>query len=240
MSATVSAFERLPIRRVAFGIRFQNQFGLEDLLGTVIDDILGGRNFGPDRFENALYSQEQKQLVSQKGDESVTLTRADAIFETKKETFTAEELPKLAEEFIDGVWEAVCNRAPKPPAILRYGSLVTFALPDGWNPIQTIIGQEPADNSEFDLRYTRRLPVEEALAMRDVSDYRTVIFNIQTRKSKSSAGMDVQQYFAPELPSNRARKDQPFMRFVEKAVAYYRTSGWEFLKSRIERLPRAA
>jgi hypothetical protein len=239
MNEPASGFDRVQLKRVAFGIRFSNQFGLEDALGAVVDEILASPSFGPERFETTLYTPESRQLMSANNQETIELTRADAIFQTTK-GHDSHDLLKLAEEFAATVWGAVCKRAPRIPSIIRYGSLVSFPLPENWNPIQSILGAEPTETSEFDLRYVRRLLAEGALAKQDVNDFRNAIFLIQTRRSKTSALIDFQHVFEPALNSEKARKDQPFVRFVEKALAYYRVAGWEFLKSRIERLSRAA
>jgi hypothetical protein len=241
MSGQRLEFDSLPIKRFAFGIRFMSQFGLEDDLGSVIDEILAARNFGPERFEQTIESAGERQLVSARGDETVKLTRSDAILESRARDYRIDELPKIAEEFVDVVWQAVCDHAPKVPRIIRYGALIRFPLPEQWNPIQSVVGAEPADTSEFDMRYVRRLTADEALAMRDVNDYRTVIYIVQTRNGKTTALMDFQHYFQPEIDSDHARKRQPFGRFAERAVAFYRTAGWEFLRTRIEaQLPKAA
>lgn len=239
MSAVMTAFDRVTLKRFALGIRFNNQFGLEDALGTVIDDVLGSGTFGPERFENTVTGAGMRQLLNKNETEKLTFSRSDTIYEMTRE-IAIDELPGLTEDFVGIAWKAVCDRAPKAPAINRYGALISFPLPDDWNPIRSILDVDPAVTSEFDLRYTRRLPAEEGLALRDISDFRHAIFIIQTRNAQTTAVIDYQYIFSPALDSDKARRDHPFARFVEKALAYYRTSGWDFIRNRIERLPRAA
>lgn len=240
MSATMTAFERLSLKRIAFGIRFQPQFGLEDTLGAVIDDVLALPGFGPERFETTFGTQDGRVLSSANNDQSISLTRADAIMELSAKDYGAADLSDLGKEFVDNVWAAVCRRSPRAPSIVRYGCLVGFSAPDSWNPIKAMLETDSADTSEFDLRFVRRLPAEGALAKQDVNDYRNAIFLVKTRKSKTTALFDFQHIFDPALTSDRARKEQPYERFVDKAVAYFRLNGFEFLKTRIERLSRAA
>lgn len=240
METPKGAADRVSLRRFALGIRFQNQFGLEDNLGAVIDDVLSSDRFSRERFENTTFTGDTRQIFTADGDETLTFTRSDAILDMRPKGVAIEDIGPVAQDFVDIVWDAVCRRAPRPPDILRYGCLVAFPLPEGWNPMQAILGTEPTDNAEFDLRYTRRLISEEALAMRDISDFRTVIYMIQTRKGKTTGVIDYQHNFLPALGSNTARKENPFTRFVEKAVAFQRGQGWDFLKTRMERLPQAA
>ena len=235
----MSGFERLTLNRVAYGIRFSNQFALEDALGAVIDEIVSSGAFDSKRFENTTLSPGQRQLLSASNDETVTLTRSDAIFASQKD-WTIDDVSRMADEFINVVWAALCNHAPKPPSVMRYGCLIGFVVPTQWNPIKSILNVEPTENSELDMRYSRRLVVEEALALQDVSDYRVATTMLQNRGSETSARIDFQHYFVPSLASDKARRDHPYTRFVDKALAYCRTAGWEFLQTRLERLPRAA
>lgn len=240
MDNATGVVDRLPLKRAAIGVRFQNQFGLEDALGAVMDDVLASERFRPERFESTVFTGDTRQIFTANGDEQLTLTRADAILDVRLRDLVLGDLPELAKDFTEVVWEAVCRRAPRPPSIIRYGCLVAVPLPDTWNPIDAVLGAEVTDNAEFDLRYTRRLPVEEALAMRDVNDYHTVIYMIQTRGGKTNGVIDFQRHFNPALNNTSARKENPFVRFVEKAVHFQRTTGWDFLKTRMQRLPRAA
>lgn len=235
-----SGFDTVRIKRLAFGIRFQQQLGLEDILGTVVDDILALPGFGPDRFDTTLFAGDGgKTLLNEKQGEAIQLARGDAIFQTEQECSVADISP-LADEFVDNVWAAVCKRAPRSPNALRYGCLINFVVPEEWNPIRAILNAEPAETSEFDLRYVRRLPTEGGLSSRDVSDFRNAIFNLRTRKNKTVALIDFQHVFDPAVSYDRLRKEWPFTRFVEKAIAYYRVQGWEFIRNRLERLARAA
>jgi hypothetical protein len=56
----------VPIRRLAFGVRYEPQFGLMDNMGAVIDTILrqGGTPFGPDVFPLAQNTSTEHVLIN--------------------------------------------------------------------------------------------------------------------------------------------------------------------------------
>lgn len=236
----MSDLDKIEIERIAFGIRFKNQFGLEDALGAVIDDILALPNYGPERFATTASTSTQKQLVSTNNDEAITVSGGDAVFDTKAARRSVVELPRMAEDFVTNVWTTVLSHTAKTPNINRYGTLIKFALPEHWNPIVAMLHSEAAETSEFDLRYTRRLAAEQALAMRDINDFRLAIYHIQTRDLRTTALLDFQHHFTPEIAADKAHKEHPYVRFVERAVAYFRTTAWEFISAHIEQHVRRA
>src|SRR5260221_14496773 len=169
----MTVLDRLPLTRIALGIRFDNQFGIEDVLGEIIDDVISDDHFGPTRFDQTTLGPTGRTLVNSTDDETITFTRCDAIFDTKSKKFSIDHVPDITTDFIDVVWRAVCSRAPRIPSINRYGCLIGFELPETWNTIRSVLGAEAADTSELDIRYLRRLIAEEGLALADVKDYRT-------------------------------------------------------------------
>lgn len=236
----MTAIDRLTVKRIAFGIRFNNQFGIEDALGEIVDEVLNSPKFGPERFDSTALATGRRQLIGSASDEIVSFTRADAIFDSRSKDLAIDGLPAMADDFVEHIWAAVCKRAPRVPSINRYGCLIGFELPESWNPIQTFLATDPEDTSELDFRFSRRFVIQEALAMRDVSDYGNATFQTQTREGKTAAFIDFQHYFIPALASEKARNEHRYTRFVDKALDYYRGAGWDFLKSKLERLPRAA
>jgi hypothetical protein len=237
----VATINDVKLTRVVFGIRFDNRFSLEDVLGEVVDDILGSDGWGPERFAQIGYGPGGRQLFNESGSETINLTRNDAIFESKVGAFSIEELSDMSEEFVGVIWSAVSNRLDKKPSINRYGCVVGFDLPKTWDPIKALFNQESYETSEFVFRYSKRLPNEKGLTTAGVNDYNNAIVQVTFRGGKGNAFIDYQHYFDPALESERAKKDFSYTRFIDRAVSYFRESGWELLQTRLQQqLPKAA
>jgi len=228
------------LNRVAFGIRFENRFGLEDVLGEVVDDILNAEGWGPERFKQIGYGAGSRTLLGEGGLETITLQRNDAIYEHKAASFSIDELQSMADEFARVVWTAVGEYLRKKPSINRYGCIVGFELPKTWDPIKALFNHESYETSELALRYAKRLPSEKGLTTSGVNDYNSAILQLNFVAGKGTALIDYQHYFDPVLESEKAKREFPFTRFIDRAAAYFRGNGWEQLQTRLQQLPRAA
>ncbi len=235
----MAAIDDLTLNHVAFGIRYNSHFRIEDRLGDIVDAVLAAPRHGSSRFPLIAYGAGMRQLGNEQTGESISFSRADTIFENRKANFLLAQLPVMAEEFAEDVWRAVYDHA-KAPAVTRFGCIVGFDLPSTWRPLDALLDQDERDTSEFDLRYSHRLPVEDALTNVGVNDYRNVIFQVSCRAERKIATIDFQHYFNPPLESEKARKETSYSKFINKAIPYFRDGGWDFLRSRLERLPRAA
>ena len=235
----MNGIERITLKKVVFGIRFDNHFRIEDALGEIVDDILSTDTHGPDRFQNIGYGPGVRQLFREDRTETISFNRNDTIYENTSAKCSVRELPSLANGFLDVVWSAVCENTDAPN-INRYGCLVGFDLPNEWDPIRTLLDTESNDHSEFDLRFSHRILVPKALATRDVNDYRNVIYELTRKTGKTAATIDFQHYYSPSLDDEKSRKENPYMAFIEKATSHFQGTGWEFLRSHVERIQRAA
>jgi hypothetical protein len=147
----------------------------------------------------------------------------------------------MADNFVDIVWTAVCEHLRKKPSINRYGCIVGFELPKTWDPIKALFNQDSYETSELALQYSKRLASEKGLTTTGVNDYNNATVQLALRAGKGSAFIDYQHYFDPALESEKAKKDFSYSRFVERAVGYFRGSGWDLLQSRLQQqLPKAA
>ena len=80
------------------------------------------------------------------------------------------------------------------------------------------------------LRFTRRLPVDEALAKKNVNDYRQAIYTVaQSEEAKVNINIDFQYYFDPALTDPKWAKDD-FVKFSERGIVYLEGEFEEWLK----------
>ena len=60
----MSALELMTLNSLAFGIRYDNHFRLEDDVGEIIDDVMDADAYGPERFPEIAYSGGIRQLIN--------------------------------------------------------------------------------------------------------------------------------------------------------------------------------
>jgi len=211
------------ITRVSFGVRYEPQFRLMDEVGAVTDAVLRtkGTPFGPDVFTNALSNATERALVNEEG-ALLRLTHTDAILQMPLSTRNMDRIRDLGEDFDRYVLRPLSEIA-RISGIARYGVLLNFDkvrhLKD--RPTVHYLGKEFPDANSLAMRFTRRLPVDEALFRKDVDDYRNAIYTLN-EDNEGSVGMsiDYQEYFRPALDA-KVWADKPFDKFINRGIAYF-------------------
>ncbi|MCK4604201.1 MAG: hypothetical protein KAU41_05805 [Deltaproteobacteria bacterium] len=229
--------ENQPLLQIAFGVRYRPHFALEDNLGSVVDHILDHDRFGVHHFPKIGHAHGSRQLIGL--DEAITITREDAVFDSKKHETDFSQIHQLGAEFTEGVWESVWKYGRQPAAI-RFGCLITFELPEDWLPVEAFLGIPDEHSSEFALRYSHRLPMETAIANLEINDYHHVIYQLGSKQGQRIGTIDYQHFFDPPIESKRAFDSHPFSRFVGNATSHFKGAGWAFFRKQIERLSKAA
>jgi hypothetical protein len=220
------AFELpLLIESVACGLRFEPRYEVLDKVGSVIDKILRQRGspFDSRTFPYSFRDSNEHLLVNQETNERIRVTHSDCILEMKVQTREPRAAVKLAEDFERFVLEPLREIAGVRN-IARYGLLIKLAEASrsiAISPVQHFLSADFGSARSLSLRFSRRLPAIEAIARRDVNDYRNVIYTIkQNEGGEVTVWVDYQEYFDPEL-SDREWRERHFGHFAERASAYF-------------------
>jgi hypothetical protein len=87
----------------------------------------------------------------------------------------------------------------------------------------------PRTNSLF-MRFTRRIPVEEAFAKKRVDDYHTAIYAVEQAESGDVVfSIDYKDYFQPPLDAKEFA-DRPFSAFVDRGTEFIESEFGKWLK----------
>jgi len=190
------------------------------------------------RYPQIGYAAGSRRLSNEATSESLAFTRSDTIYDNGGASFRLSDSSKFATEFFEDVWASVLEHAKPSPN--RYGCLIGFSLPTTWHPISALLNEEERETAQFDFRFSKRLTTESALVKATISDYQLAIFGVSCRGRKCRGWIDFQHYFDPALESEKARKENPFPRFVSQAAEFFRGKGWDFLDQRLRQISKAA
>jgi hypothetical protein len=229
--------EEVKFVQLAFGVRFHPHFELEDNFGAILDKILEHDRFSSTRFPRMQQGHGLRQLLGE--GETLTLSRQDVILDSIGGLDHVEDALPLAQQFAEGVWRNVYP-VGRSPSVIRFGCLVGFHLPPNWTPISAFVGAPDNPTSEFTLRFSHRLPSEEALTNKRKNDHFTSIYQIACKDVQRTGTIDFQHHFSPALEDRASFKDYSFERFVERAIKHFNGKGWKFLKERFDRLEELA
>lgn len=220
----ISGLSAIQIEQVAFGVRFQPCFEIVDHVGSVIDRILrsSGSPFGPSTFPMSQREPGEHRLVNPETNDQIRLNQSDAILEMKVDTRKTSDIETLGRHFSAFVLESL-RQVVHLSNISRYG--VLFRLEECHSvlqetPAEHFIQQDFRDARSLSLRFTKRLPVLEALTKKGVDDYRNVIYTVkQTEEAEVRIWVDYQEYFKPELDAKEWAQ-KPYEDFVSRGTEY--------------------
>ena len=213
------------IQQLAFGVRYEAQLKLMDKIGAVIDEILraDGTPFGPDRFPLTDAGTYQYRLVNEQMDSLLVINAADTILQLPMKTKNESQVKELASDFQEYVLEPL-REIGGVKNIARYGVLFRFTEQEAASlenpPIKRYLSPEFPNANSLAMHFSRRLPVEEALAMKRVNDFRNAIYSVEHSESgKVQVSIDYQEYFEPLLDV-REWDERPFTAFVGRGTEY--------------------
>ena len=212
------------IQQLAFGVRYEPQFKFMDEIGAVIDEILraDGTPFGPDTFTQTESLPSQYRLLNDKGDSWLVINAQDTILQMQVKTKDEAQVDELAEGFQEYILDPL-RRIGRVKNIARYGVVFRFTEEKAASlenpPIKRYLSEFPNVNSLV-MQFSRRLAVEEALAMKPVNDYRNAIYSVaQSESGEVQISIDYQEYFQPLL-ALADWDEKPFPTFVERGTEY--------------------
>lgn len=220
----IAGLSPINVKRVAFGVRFQPHFEIIDHAGLIVDRILrsDGSPFGPSFFPISERDPGEHRLLNPKTMDQLRLNQSDVILEMEVDTRKTSDIETLGKHFSMFILESL-RKVVNLSGIVRYG--VLFRLEECHSalkqtPVEHFLRQEFLDAGSLSLRFTKRLPVLEALAKKGVDDYRNVIYTIkQTEEGEVTIWVDYQEIFKPELDA-RELSQKPYESFVPRGIEY--------------------
>ena len=215
----------IPIEGVAFGVRYQPRYEVMDRVGAIVDRILrsGGTPFGSSTFPLIRREPGEHILWNPDTGNKLRLSESDAILQMKIGSRKTSDIETLAGQYTVFVLDTLRD-VSHLSSILRYGIL--FRLQEcraslKETPTERFIRPDFHDARSLSLRFTRRLPVMEALARKNVNDYRNIIYTMkQTEEGEVTISVDYQEYFSPELDA-KEYSQKPFTKFVGHGIGYF-------------------
>ncbi len=209
---------------VVYGVRYRANFAIEDQLGKIVDQILYSRDsfFGPEMFPLVQNGVNEKVLINEETQDKLIINNSTVVLEVNlTEDFTTEDIPEISKRFNEQIIGGVL-RDFRVTEINRIGLVCRYLfqmeeLADSF--INKTIGATLEGINDINLRFSKKLPLPEALALRDINDYLNVIFNIIKRADRKElfVSIDFQHYFDPFLESS---SQIHFMEFIDTANAF--------------------
>lgn len=222
----------LPISKTVFGIRFGPLWKIGGVLGAIVDDVLRADDtpFGPLTFPLSEEGPTTHRLFHPKTLDFLTLTERDIVLSMSNKS-TLEQVEQLADQFATYVLGPI-RRHMALRMVSRYGMLLEFA--NCAEHLKTsLMNQylgEDADARDIVLRYSRRLPTEDAQYRKGVNDYRNLIYTlVQDQNNAAAISLDYQLYLDPALDTEDWKR-KPFDQFVRHGIAYASGSFESWLK----------
>jgi len=193
---------------IAIGIRYRANFSLEDQLGNIVDQILYEKDsfFGPSVFPSVVNKVNEKILINDNSKDHLVINNSNIILEVNYgETFQRSDLNAILKGFNKGIIEGVMKKY-KVTEVNRVGIIFRYlfkmeTLADTF--INKTIGATLEGINDISLRFSKKIPVPEALVKKGVNDYHNVIFNVIKRADEQELFMsvDYQKYYDPFLTS---------------------------------------
>lgn len=221
------------ISRMAFGVRYETQFAVMDRSGAVVDAILraSGTPFGPERFPLSQADVNTSLLTDLEDGSFLRISQQDVILQLTIHSRNLNRIDELGDDF-DRFVLTPLRKLAGLSGIQRYGVLLTMDEIKGLKhrPVHHYLSSEFPDANSLAMRFTRRLPADEALVRKDVEDYRNAIYTLrETDEGEVAVSIDYQEYFKPALSSSEW-SSKPFAKFVSRGLAHFEGESERLLK----------
>jgi hypothetical protein len=209
---------------IVIGIRFRANFSIEDQLGYIIDRILYTKDsyFNPSMFPRVLGRVTEKILVNEKTENTLTINNSNILLEINLEhkgdlKYLDEIYTNFDTQIINGIMMHY-----KITQINRIGFVGRYLFDKPELPakfLEKTIGKTLEGVNDINLRFSKKYPVDEALAKKDINDYHNVIFNVIKKADLNELfiSIDFQRHFDPFLDS---ASQLGFQSFIETMQSY--------------------
>jgi len=220
------------VKNITIGIRHKRIFRIRDNFGKFIDCILHN--------SESPFSIKYFPFIDEKLSDSVILHNEDnEHFHINTDDFilklnTTDDFKKSVSHIVDDVLPFIKKRIfniTKIDEITRVGVVFSleFFSKDKINKLISYFTDKNIEQiNNFEMRFTRKLPVDESMTKKGVNDYVNIIYTLVKKKDKMIINFDYQRYFSPEL---KDINDFDLGKFVESAVNNLKDTYAKWLKN---------
>ena len=209
---------------IAIGVRFRANFSIEDQIGRIIDQILYSKDsfFNPDIFPLVQSGIGKRQLANEETMDSLKIDNSNIILEINLGgSFNVADLETIHSKFEEQIIKGVLNSF-KIKEIIRIGYIRRYIFQYkelAKKFVDKTIGETLGGINDINLRFSKKLPIEEAFVKKNLHDYYNSIFNIIkiTDKEEIFMSVDFQRFYDPFLPNSM---EIDFIPFIEKANSF--------------------
>ena len=207
------------IKNITIGIRHKRIFKIRDNFGKFIDCILHNSD---SPFSNKYFP-----LIDEKVSNSVVLHNEnneyfqintdDFILSLNIEDDLKKSILHIADDILPFIKKRIFN-VTKIDDISRVGIVFSleFFSEDKINKLISYFTEKNIESvNNFEMRFTKKLLVNESLIKKGVNDYINVVYTLIKKKDKMLVNFDYQRYFKPEL---KDINDFDISKFVNLAV----------------------
>lgn len=204
----------------AAGIRFRANFSIEDQLGKILDTILYSQNsyFNPEIFPKVGRNVGERIMYNPTTNDQLRIDNSNFILEIQfgdEEGLKKIKYKEILENFNDQIIQGVMSKF-KIQQIVRVGLVNRYLFPLNdlaQSFVDKTIGETLEGVNDINLSFSKKMPVPEALAKRDVNDWSNAIFNIIKKADVDEIFMsvDYQLCYSPSLEKANHIKFSPFM-----------------------------
>lgn len=210
---------------IVIGVRYRANFAVDDQLGRIVDQILYKKNsfFNFRVFPNVSSGINDKALENNQTNDRLRIDNSNIVLQINFPQFggkfTNQDLPKIADAFekeiLNGVMSDFRIRELNRIGLIRRYVFTVDDLARVF--VDKTIGRTLQGVNDINLRFSKRIPSIEGVAMKGVNDYNNAIFNIirHTDRPEIFMAVDYQKYFDPFLASASELKYQDFLSHAE-------------------------
>jgi hypothetical protein len=195
---------------IVIGVRFRANFSIEDELGKITDTILYPVNssFNPSIFPEVISTGPgQKVLINHDTQDSLSIDNSNIILTiqlTEGSTFHISDVDQIPFDFNKQIIKGIMKEF-SIKEIIRIGFIRRYLFPIeelANSFVEKTIGNTLQGINDINLRFSKRIPVFGAIAIKDTNDYDNAIFNIIKRADRKEIFMSIdhQKYYDPFLP----------------------------------------
>lgn len=208
---------------LVIGIKYRANFKIEDTLGEIVDSILYKNNsfFNPSVFPYVRNKVNEKILHNESTQDKLTINNSNIVLDIfYGDYFQLQDYETILEKFNSEILEGIM-RKHKIQEISRIGVINRYLFPMenlAKEFIAKTIGETFDGINDINLRFSKKLPVKEALVKEEVLDYNNIIFNVVKLADKEELfiSVDYQKHFDPYLSSTGSLKFENFIKDKEK------------------------
>lgn len=213
------------VSALTLGIRHRRSFGITDRVGQIIDYVLHDEKspFDTDFFPNTYETVRNGRLLANPAtNESLAIDADNVVLRIRVKNFE-EDLKRLQGEYLgfirDGIFQSFDIEN-----INRIGIVFEHSFDKSVisleKAIQSLTKREVEALADIQLRFSKKLPADEAQYKKGVVDFYNAIYTFTKDDSEFLAMLDFQMYLEPEIA---VLADVPFDAFFTRAANYLHT-----------------